>query len=71
MDKNTCSFYFEDIIKKNNNILDINDPIYFFKAIKKDSEIKNIKTAHIYDGAALTKYLFWLKEIIIRKILLR
>ena len=62
MDKNTCSFYFEDIIKKNNNILDINDPIYFFKAIKKDSEIKNIKTAHIYDGAALTKYLFWLKR---------
>ena len=62
VDKNTCSFYFEEIIKKNNNILDIHDPIYFFKAIKKDSEIKNIKTAHIYDGAALTKYLFWLKR---------
>ena len=62
VDKNTCSFYFEKILKKNNNILDINDPIYFFKAIKKDSEIKNIKTAHIYDGAALTKYLFWLKR---------
>ncbi len=62
VDKNTCSFYFEEIIKKNNNILNVHDPIYFFKAIKKNSEIKNVKTAHLYDGAALTKYLFWLKR---------
>mgnify|MGYP003327207968 CR=1 FL=1 len=25
-------------------------------------EIKNIKAAHIYDGVALTKYLFWVKK---------
>ena len=32
------------------------------KAIKNKKEIKNIKLAHIYDGIALTKYLFWLKK---------
>ena len=32
------------------------------KAIKDRKEIENIKIAHIYDGVALTKYLFWLKK---------
>ena len=62
IDKDTCSIYFEDIIAKNNEILNFDDPIYKFKAIKNKREIENIKTAHIYDGVALTKYLFWLKK---------
>ena len=62
IDKNTCSFYFENIIKKNNDLLDCQDPIYSFKAIKNKNEIKNLKIAHIYDGVALTKYLIWVKK---------
>ena len=62
IDKNTCSVFFEKIISKNNKILNVDDPIYNFKAIKSKNEIKNIKAAHIHDGIALTKYLFWLKK---------
>ena len=62
IDKNSCSYFFENIINKNNKILNFNDPVYFFKAIKKKQEIENIKKAHIYDGVALTKYLFWIKK---------
>ncbi len=62
IDRNTCSFLFENIILKNNQILNLSDPIYNFKAIKTKNEIKNMKLAHIYDGIALTKYLFWLKK---------
>ena len=62
IDKNSCSYFFENIILKQNKILNINDPIYFLKAIKGKKEIENIKKAHIYDGVALTKYLFWLKK---------
>ena len=62
IDQSTCSFYFENIILKNNKIVENNDPIYNLKAIKNKIEIQNIKKAHIYDGAALTKYLFWLKK---------
>ena len=62
IDKNSCSIFFENIISKNNLIINSQDPIYFLKAIKDKKEIENIKTAHIYDGAALTKYLFWLKK---------
>ena len=62
LDKNTCSFYFEELILKNNEILNFNDPIYYLKAIKSKKEIENVKIAHIHDGAALTKFLFWLKK---------
>ena len=67
IDRNSCSVYFENIISKNNKILSFDDPIYYFKAIKNNKEIKNIKIAHIYDGIALTKYLFWLKKNFIKK----
>ncbi|MAW17812.1 MAG: Xaa-Pro aminopeptidase [Pelagibacteraceae bacterium] len=62
IDKNTCSYHFENIILKNNKILNFQDPIYNLKAIKNKKEIENIKRAHIYDGVALTKYIFWLKK---------
>ena len=67
IDRNSCSIYFENIILKNNKILNLQDPIYFLKAIKNKREIKNIKLAHIYDGAALTKFLFWIKKNFYKK----
>ncbi len=62
IDRNTCSYYFENLILKQNEILNCNDPINFFKAIKSKKEIDNVIRAHISDGAALTKYLFWLRK---------
>ena len=62
IDKNTCSLFYENIILKNNKIVDLSDVIYSLKAIKNKKEIKNIKLAHIYDGAALTRFLFWIKK---------
>ena len=67
IDKNTCSYFFENIIRKNNKLLNFYDPIYFLKSVKGEREIRNIKKAHIYDGVALTKYLFWLKKNFFRK----
>ena len=67
IDKNSCSYFFENIINENNKILNFNDPIHFYKAIKKKQEIKNIKKAHIYDGVALTKCLFWIKKNFYKK----
>ena len=62
IDSLSCSIYFENILKKNNNINGFKDPIYFLKSIKSKKEIKNTIKSHIYDGAALTKFLFWLKK---------
>ena len=67
IDRNTCSIYFEEMIIKNNDILKLSDPIYNFKAIKSKKEIDNVKKAHLYDGVALTKYLFWIKNNFLKK----
>ncbi len=67
VDNLSCSLYYEEIIKKNNKILNCEDPLYFLKSIKSKKEIKNIEKAHIFDGVALTKYLFWLKKSFYRK----
>ena len=62
IDASSCSIYFESILKKNNKIVEFIDPIYFLKSIKSKVEINNIIKSHIFDGAALTKFLIWLKK---------
>jgi len=68
IDSSSCSVYFENILKKNNKITGFLDPVYFLKAIKSKVEIKNTIQSHIYDGAALTKFLIWLKKNYKKKI---
>jgi Xaa-Pro aminopeptidase len=62
VDNKTCSVFFKNIIKKKNTIIKKMDPIYLLKSIKNKTEIKNIIKAHVHDGAALTKFLFWIKK---------
>ncbi len=61
IDYKTCSLFFENILKKKFKILKKEDPIYLFKSIKSNEEIKNMISSHIIDGAALTKFLYWMK----------
>ncbi len=63
IDKNTCSIYFEDLLKQNNKIKKISDPIYYLKSIKTKKEINHMINSHILDGVALTKFLYWIKKI--------
>ena len=58
----TCSIYFKTLISKDNFVIEKQDPIYFLKSLKNKTEIKNSIKSHIYDGAALTKFIFWLKD---------
>ena len=62
IDKNTCSIYEEQIIKSKFKITENIDPIYNLKSIKNKTEISNTITAHIKDGVALTKFLYWFKK---------
>jgi len=62
IDSLTCSIFYKSIIKKNNLILEKQDPIYYLKSLKNKTEIANSIKSHIYDGAALTKFIFWLKN---------
>ena len=62
IDSFSCSFYYKSLFRRKNKIIEKIDPIYFFKSIKNNTEIKNMKKSHLTDGVALTKFLFWLKK---------
>ena len=63
IDNKSCSIYYEDIIKSKFKIIKREDPTYLLKAIKNKTEIKNMIDAHILDGVALTKFIYWIKNI--------
>ena len=62
IDDKTCSIFYENIIKSKFKIKKIGDPTYILKSIKNKTEINNMKKAHISDGVALTKFLYWIKD---------
>ncbi len=68
IDKNTCSIFFENMIKKKFQILKKDDPIYLLKSLKNKTEIKNMLKSHVFDGVALTKFIYWIKNINKKKI---
>ena len=68
VDNNSCSIYFENIIKSKFKIIKREDPTYLLKAIKNKIEIKNMINTHILDGAALTKFIYWIKNVNKKKI---
>ncbi len=68
IDDKSCSIFYEKLIKLKFKIIKRNDPTYFLKAIKNTTEIKNMINAHILDGAALTKFIYWIKKINKKKI---
>ena len=68
IDSKTCSLFYENILKTKFKVLSKQDPIYMLKAIKNKKEINNMINAHISDGLALTKFLYWIKNINKKKI---
>ena len=63
IDNKTCSIFHEDIIKSKFKILDKDDPIYKLKSIKNSHEINHMIEAHKKDGLALTRFIYWIKNI--------
>ena len=61
IDKNTCSIFEENIISSKFKIISRDDPVYNLKSVKNKIEINNTLKAHVEDGVALTKFLFWFK----------
>jgi len=63
IDNKTCSIFYENIIKSKSTILNKYDPIYKLKSIKNSYEINHMIEAHKKDGLALTKFIYWIKNI--------
>ena len=63
LDEKTCSLYLEKIIKKKFKITKKEDPIYILKSLKNNTEIENMINTHVIDGVALTKFIYWIKNL--------
>ena len=62
IDSKTCSVFEESLISYKFKIVDKEDSLYALKSLKNKTEIKNMVNAHIEDGVALTKFLYWIKN---------
>ena len=62
-DNKTCSIFYENIIKSKFKILNKDDTIYKLKSIKNSHEINHMIEAHKKDGLALTKFIYWIKNV--------
>jgi len=67
-DNKTCSIFYENIIKSKFKIINKNDPIYRLKSMKNLHEINHTIEAHKKDGLALTKFIYWIKNVNKKKI---
>jgi len=68
IDFSTCSVSNENYIKTLFNIKNRIDPCYILKSIKNKFELKGMINAHIEDGLALTKFIYWIKNVTKKKI---
>lgn len=49
-------------VSVHNEIVNRRSPLTLAKAIKNPVELENLRKAHIRDGAALTRFMYWLKK---------
>lgn len=62
-DPNRINYALFKSIPPNTKCIEDVNPSVMMKAIKNETEIKNIKKAHIKDGIAQTKFMYWLKHV--------
>ena len=60
--KNTQVIFQEHLKRANCDLIEVEDPIIIEKAVKNETELKNLQIAHKSDGAALCRFFFWLEN---------
>jgi Xaa-Pro aminopeptidase len=63
LDENSVNYKIISSIPENVNIIYKDSPVKLMKAIKNKTECENIRKAHIKDGVAVTRFIYWLKHI--------
>ncbi len=64
LDSKAVNFRLKNTVKKQCKIIDKKSPILMMKAVKNSAEIEAVKAAHLSDGIAVTRFMYWLKHSI-------
>lgn len=62
MDTNQVNYALYRNLPAGVSVLEKEHPLVLMKAVKNEVEVDNIRTAHIKDGVAHTKFMYWLKQ---------
>lgn len=63
-DIDRVNYLVECMLPENIKRIERENPEILMKAVKNQTEIENEKKAHIKDGVAVTKFIYWLKNIV-------
>lgn len=61
LDKNTVNYRIVSSLKPETKIIDRPNPTERMKAVKNKTEVDNTRKAHVKDGVAFAKFMYWLK----------
>ena len=61
-DLRSVSSAIEDALPKGVTVIDKPNPTLLPKACKNETEVRNFREAHVKDGVAVTKFIYWLKQ---------
>ena len=62
LDKGVCNYRLVSELREGVKTVDETNPSVLMKSIKNETEQKNTVNAHIKDGVAVTKFIYWLKK---------
>lgn len=67
LDKNIVNYRIFHSLHPEVNVVQDSNPTEWMKAVKNETELSNIRKAHVKDGVAFTKFMYWLKTNIGRQ----
>lgn len=62
MDMRVVNAHLAAQVPNENTLVDVVNPTGMWKAVKNETEVKNERIAHLKDGIAITKMLYWLRH---------
>lgn len=62
LEKGRVNYSVYRLIDRSNKVIDRMNPTALMKSVKNDVEMENERKAHIKDGVAVTKFIYWLKK---------
>ncbi|MEY8391804.1 aminopeptidase P family protein [Lachnospiraceae bacterium] len=69
LDKGAVNYRIVSSLRAGVSVLSDKNPTEQMKAVKNQTELSNIRMAHVKDGVAFTKFMYWLKTNIGREML--
>ncbi|MDD2972220.1 MAG: aminopeptidase P family protein [Lachnospiraceae bacterium] len=67
LDVRNVNFTVRELLRKCNVILERSNPTELWKAIKNTTELANLKGVYITDSVAVTRFIYWVKQIVREK----